>query len=215
MTLSSYLGSSIGKKSVMSVTGALLGGFLLTHLAGNTTIFFGRQSFIAYAEHLHSLGPVLHLFEFILLSFFVLHVYFALLVYFQNLRARPDRYAVDRSSGGRTLASMSMPYTGLLIFVFIIIHLLTFHFTDHSITIADIVRNNLGNPIMCGYYIVSLLALGIHTSHGFWSLFQSLGIHHHRYDTFLRQGAIVVSVIGAGIYIAIPLFTYLFKNFLL
>ncbi len=199
----------------MSVTGALLGVFLLTHLVGNTTMFLGRDSFIAYAQQLHSLGPLIHVFEIGLLILFVLHVYFALQVYFANLKARPDCYAVNRSSGGRTIASQTMPYTGVLIFIFILSHLSTFHFTDHSITIADIVRNNFRNPLVCTYYIISLLALAIHTSHGFWSLFQSLGINHPRYNTLLRQGAIIVSVLGISLYIAIPVVTYLFSNFLL
>lgn len=215
MNLSSYIASSVGKKSIMSLTGALLGGFLFTHLAGNTSMFLGRESFISYAEHLHSLGPLIHLFELVLAGLFVLHVLFAFITYFQNIGARPNRYAVNRSNGGSTFSSKSMPYTGVLIFLFIIVHLATFHFTDHSIAIADIVRNNLQNPLMCLYYIVSLAALGIHASHGFWSLFQSLGINHPQYNSCIRQGAVIVSVLGAGIYISIPVPTYLFKNFLL
>jgi succinate dehydrogenase / fumarate reductase cytochrome b subunit len=68
---------------------------------------------------------------------------------------------------------------------------------------------------MCLFYIVSLLALALHTSHGFWSLFQSLGVNHPSYNTFLRQGAIIVSILGAAFYIAIPVVTFLFNNFLL
>nr|MBF0222549.1 succinate dehydrogenase cytochrome b subunit [Desulfobulbaceae bacterium] len=215
MNITHFFASSVGKKAIMSLTGAMLGLFLLTHLAGNISMFFGRESFIAYAEHLHSLGSLIHLFEFGLLIVFILHVYYALMLFFENRKARPVRYAVDRSSGGSTYASKTMPYTGAFIFVFIFVHLMNFHFTDHSISIADIVRNNLQNPLLSFYYVASVFALGMHTSHGFWSLFQTMGINHPRYDNFLQQGAIVISVIGAAIYSSFPAFTYLFKSFLL
>ena len=199
----------------MSVTGFLLGGFLLVHLVGNATAFLGRKVFISYASHLHSLGPIIHILETGLITLFALHVYTALRLYFENLQARPDRYTINRSSGGRTFASHTMPYTGVLIFIFIILHLKGFHFADPSISVADTLRNNLRNPATCLYYIVSLLAIAIHTSHGFWSLFQSLGVNHPRYNNFLRQGAIIVSILGAAFYIAIPVATFLFTNFLL
>lgn len=215
MNIAKFFASSVGKKTTMSITGAILGGFLLTHLAGNATMLFGRESFLSYAEHLHSLGSLIHLFELGLLVVFVLHVCFALMIYFENLKARPVRYAVDRSSGGSTYASRTMPYTGAFIFVFIIVHLINFHFTDHSISIADIVRNNLSNPILCFYYVVAVFAVGMHTSHGFWSLFQTLGVNHPHYDNFLRQGAVIISVIGAAIYSTFPILTYFFKSFLL
>lgn len=215
MGISRFVRSSIGKKTVVSFTGACLGFFLLVHLAGNSTVFLGRSSFLNYAEHLHSLGPLLHLFELGLVFIFLCHLLFALLTYLENLKARPLPYAVNRSSGGRTFASQTMPYSGLIIFIFILVHLKTFHFTDHSITIADIVRHKLQSPSMCIFYIISLLALATHTSHGFWSLFQSFGINHPRYNSLLRQGAIVVSVLGGALYIAIPVATYLLTDFLI
>ena len=215
MKITRFFSSSVGKKSVMSITGFLLGCFLLLHLAGNTTVFLGRNAFISYATHLHSLGPIIHIFEAGLVTVFILHVFFALRLYIENLSARPERYAMDRSSGGRTFASRTMPYTGVLILIFIILHLKNFYFTDSSIPIADTVRTSLRNPVICLYYVVSLLILGIHTSHGFWSLFQSLGVNHPHFNEFLRQGAIIVSVLGAGVFMAIPIAAFLFNNFLL
>ncbi len=78
--------SSIGKKVVMALTGTCLGIFLLAHMLGSSTVFWGRAAFINYAEHLHSLGPLLHLAELGLLTVFVLHIFFAVTLYLENLQ---------------------------------------------------------------------------------------------------------------------------------
>lgn len=210
-----FLSSSIGKKTVMAITGFCLGLFLLGHLIGNSFSFFGRDAFLAYAAHLHSLGMALSVIEFFLYLVFFLHILFAAFLYIQNLAARPVRYAVNNAAGGSTFASKTMPYTGLIILIFLVIHLKTFHFTSSTAPIADIVRYTLQQPLMALFYIVGLLALIIHTSHGFWSLFQSMGINHPNYDALLRRGALLISLTGGTIYILIPLLALTSANFLL
>ncbi|HSO19012.1 MAG TPA: succinate dehydrogenase, partial [Desulfosarcina sp.] len=118
------LGSSIGKKLMMAVTGFSFCGFLVTHLAGNLTIYGGRDAFNSYAEHLHSLGPLVTAAELVLLTLFLVHVGTGVILFLQNLKARPVRYAVNKNAGGRTLGSATMPYTGVLILAFIVFHLL-------------------------------------------------------------------------------------------
>ena len=107
--------SSIGKKVLMSVTGLSFVGFLLAHLAGNLTITSGADAFNGYAARLHALGPLLRGAELVLLALFLVHVTCAGVLFYQNYRARPSRYCVDRRAGGRTLGSATMPYTGVLI----------------------------------------------------------------------------------------------------
>ena len=120
--------SSVGKKYIMAVTGFMLGGFLLVHAAGNSSIFFGRDAFNSYAEHLHALGIVVNLAEFGLLSIFLLHIITGLSLFLQNNTARGERYAVVKTAGGRSWGSRTMPYSGLVLLAFIILHLINFHF---------------------------------------------------------------------------------------
>jgi succinate dehydrogenase / fumarate reductase cytochrome b subunit len=207
--------SSVGKKSFMAASGLLLSLFLLTHLLGNSISFLGREAYNAYAEKLHSLGVLVYLFELVLLALFLIHIITGIILYFQNLGARPARYAVNTSEGGRSLGSRTMPYTGVIILVFIIVHLMNFHFTDKSMAVADLVRNLLGRPVLGIFYIFSLLALALHLSHGVWSLFQSFGFNHKKYNPLLLKGALVFSIVVGGVFILIPLLALLSRNFLL
>jgi succinate dehydrogenase / fumarate reductase cytochrome b subunit len=176
----------------MALTGLMLGGFLLVHAAGNSAIFWGRHAFLNYAEHLHSLGPLVPLAELGLLSLFLLHVVTGISLFLANRKARPEKYAVNTTAGGQTPGSKTMPYTGALILVFICIHLLNVRFTDQSVPVADIVTRVLTHPFYTLLYGLGIFFLGLHISHGFWSLFQTFGINHPRYDHFIRLATYIV-----------------------
>ncbi len=184
--------SSLGKKYIMAVSGLMLGGFLLVHAAGNSSIFWGRHAFLSYAEHLHSLGPLVPVAEIILLSVFLLHVITGISLYLQNLLARSNRYEVSKQAGGRTWGSRTMPYTGALILTFILLHLFNVRFTDQSIPVADNVSRVLTNPFYTLLYTAGMTVLALHISHGFWSLFQTMGINHPRYNALIRVAAYLV-----------------------
>jgi len=191
--------SSLGKKYIMAVTGFMLGGFLLVHAAGNSSIFWGREAFLSYAEHLHALGPLVPMAEIILLAVFLLHVVTGMLLFLQNLLAREDRYEVSRPAGGRTWGSRTMPYTGAAVLVFILMHLFNVRFTDQSVPIADMVTRVLANPLYTLLYSAGMAVLGLHISHGFWSLFQTLGINHPRYNGLIR----ILSYLVCGLVITV------------
>lgn len=197
--------SSLGKKYIMALTGLMLGGFLLIHAGGNSSIFFGRTAFLSYAEHLHALGPLLHVAELILLGVFLAHVSTGMILFLHNLGARSSRYAVQSSAGGRSWGSATMPYTGIIIFSFILLHLFNFYFTDHSRTIADIVAEVLSRPLYTFLYLGGLSALGLHVSHGFWSMFQSMGVNHPKYDGLIRACAWVVCGLVVAVFVLIVL----------
>lgn len=192
----------------MAVSGFLLGVFILVHLAGNATIFAGGAVFLSYAEHLHALGPFLKIAEIALLFIFSLHLFFGVSLYVENLAARPDQYAVKKSDGGRSVGSMTMPYTGAIIFLFLGIHLTTLSFFGRELSPLDLLRGYLGQPMMVGIYVTGLLALTLHLSHGFWSMFQTFGINHPRYNRFLRSITLLVAVAAGVIYILIPCLIY-------
>ena len=197
--------SSLGKKYIMAITGLMLGGFLVVHAAGNSSIFWGRNAFLSYAEHLHSLGPLVPLAEVILLSIFLLHVITGVSLYLQNLQARSDRYAVSKPAGGRTWGSRTMPYTGAAVLAFILLHLFNVRFTDQSVPVADIVGNILSRPFYTLLYATGMTVLALHISHGFWSLFQTMGINHPRYNGFIRIAGYLVCGLIIAIFLVIIL----------
>ena len=207
--------SSVGKKSIMAASGLLLTLFICTHLLGNSISFLGREAFNSYAERLHSLGVLIYLFELGLLTLFLIHILTGVILYLENLGARPSRYSVDTSEGGRSWGSRTMPYTGVIILVFIIVHLMNFHFTDKSVLIADLVRELLSKPGLAFFYIFSLVALALHLSHGFWSLFQSIGFNHEKYNQLLLKGALAFSILVGIVFTLIPVLALVSRSFLL
>ncbi len=198
--LTKTIGASIGKKLMMAITGLSFIGFLMAHLAGNLTIYGGKDAFNAYAQKLHTIGPVLKVAEIGLLVFAVVHVLTGVWLFYQNYNARPQKYAIKKSGGGRTVGSRTMPYTGLFLLVFVILHLSNFTFTDKSqTTIYEIVSSTFANPFYVMFYIIAMAVAAVHVSHGFWSAFQSLGLNHSKYMPIIMVLSIVFAVVvGVG-----------------
>ena len=202
--------SSIGKKQVMAVTGLFFCLFITVHLIGNLTVYAGKESFLSYVDHLHSVEALVTLAEFGLIFFAVLHIGMGLYLFFENLMARPVAYAVKKSAGGQTIGSWTAPYTGALILVFVILHLVKFRFVDKmntndfvilSTTFADFGFWTL-------FYIAGVILVAVHVSHGFWSGFQTLGLSHPKYMPFIEHVAVVFSlIIGIG-FASIPVFLF-------
>jgi succinate dehydrogenase / fumarate reductase cytochrome b subunit len=205
--LFSTLTSSVGKKILMSITGLCFCGFLAGHLGGNLTIYGGKEMFNSYAEHLHGLGFLLTLAEWGLLIFALIHVLTGLTLFYQNYKARPVRYRVNKSGGGRTLGSSTMPYTGVVLLVFVVFHLANFHFVDKTdTTIYAIVAEAFSNPLYVVLYIAAMIVAAIHVSHGFWSAFQTLGANHPKYMPLIQKvGLVFALVVGIG-FGALPIF---------
>ena len=189
-------GSSIGKKLLMAITGLSFIGFLCAHLAGNLTLYIGGTAFNAYAEKLHSLGPILTVFEFGLLAFALIHVSIGTILFVQNLKARSVPYENDRRAGGRTLSSVTMPYTGIIILAFVIFHLINFSFVDKSQrTIFEIVSSAFANPVYMVLYVLVMIVVALHIRHGFWSAFQTIGANHPKYMPALMVLSVIASLI--------------------
>ncbi len=196
----SILWSSIGKKLMMALTGLGFCVFLITHLFGNLLLYSGKEGFNAYSERLNSLGPIIRFVEFGLLFFALIHVVTGTVLFFQNLRARPVRYIVNKRAGGRTIGSATMPYTGFLLLTFVVFHLLNFHFTDKThATIYQIVSITFTKPGYIAIYVAAMLVTAIHIRHGFWSAFQTIGANHPKYMPAIRVISILFSIIlGIG-----------------
>src|SRR5210317_79714 len=126
-----YLSSSIGRKQIVSVTGLfLLLGFLVPHLGGNLFFFLGRDAYNGYAAKLHQMGGLLIVMEVVLLTAVLVHIIVTFSLVMENIRSRGESYSGDVSSEKRSIATRTMPITGMLILIFIILHLMTFKFGD-------------------------------------------------------------------------------------
>jgi succinate dehydrogenase / fumarate reductase cytochrome b subunit len=194
----SALGSSVGKKIMMALTGLAFIGFLAAHLAGNLAIYSGKAAFNGYAEKLQSLGPVLNLFRACLISLAMVHILTGLYLFLQNRKARPVGYAMDKSAGGRTLSSRTMPYTGLIILAFVIFHLFHFTFVDKTTTtVFDIVVSAFNSLFYVIVYVAFMIVVALHVRHGFWSAFQTISANHPKYMPAISALSVVAALIVA------------------
>ncbi len=193
------VGSSVGKKLLMALTGLAFIGFLAAHLAGNFAIYGGKAAFNGYAEKLQSLGPLLYFFRAGLIVFALIHITTGLILFLQNRSARPVSYATYASAGGRTLSSRTMPYTGLIILAFVIFHLFHFTWVDKTTTtIFDLVTLAFNRPEVTALYTALMVVVALHVRHGFWSAFQTLGANHPKY-----MPAVSLVSIAAGVAVAV------------
>jgi len=212
------LHTSVGKKQIMGVTGLLLCGFLLTHFLGNLTLFVGSDAFNKYSHTLTS-NPLIYLAEVGLLALFVSHIVMAIKLTMENKAARPVGYYMREASGrGSTLASSTMPYTGMIALIFLVVHIVGLKFGTHYTTVVngvemrDIYRTTMEyfqDITHVGGYIIAVVALGIHVSHGFWSAFQSLGLNHPKYMPKIQLVSRLFGLLVAVGFSSFPIFCYL------
>ena len=213
--------SSIGKKWIVALTGIVLVAYVLGHLAGNLQIFLPDKTRInQYGAFLHSLGAGLWIIRIFLIACFVVHIWTTIQLAMENRRARPVRYAVSHPQKA-SAAGRSMTYSGLIVLCFVIFHIL--HFTTHTIrpdfaNLREVMPNGverhdvfkmvvLGfqNPAASIFYIIGMILLCMHLSHGFGSLLQTLGLNTSRLAPYLINGGRVLAVVICIGYISIPI----------
>jgi succinate dehydrogenase / fumarate reductase, cytochrome b subunit len=184
--------SSIGKKLIMSTSRVLLFLFLCSHAAGNATIFMSSKVFQSYADELHSHPLIVLVFSLAILVIFLAHILFGLYLFYQNRAVSSSRYAVSTRVVKNSFASETMPYTGLFILLFVVVHIFGFTFSPKTILISVTVKNLLSNFFYSLFYILAFIALAIHLSHGFWSMLQTFGVNHPRYNKLIAWLSIIV-----------------------
>lgn len=212
-----WLRSTIGRKQLIGLTGLGLSGFVLIHMLENVLIFVGPQAYNNYTEFLTS-NPLIYLAEAGLLALFVAHLLLASALSIVNFRARDSRYAVASNGAKRTsVIQKSMWAQGLLILVFLILHLITFKFGPHYTVnyghgeIRDmhkLVIEVFQQPGYVAWYLVALAVLGLHLGHGVGSSFQTFGIHHPRYQKCIHGLSIAYALIVALGFISQPIYVY-------
>lgn len=203
-----FLESSIGKKITVALAGLLLCGFLITHLAGNLFLFVGASQFNRYAEFLES-QALLPLAEAGLFLLFLIHIALSVRARMANMAARPIGYQVAADKGARTPGSRTMAVGGSLILLFLIVHVGTIKYHLGGLrgdTLYAHVTGWFANPLYAGFYVLAMIALGLHLSHGVQSAFQTLGINHPRYTPAIKKLSLAFGVVIALGFAVMPIY---------
>ena len=201
---------SIGKKAVMAVTGVVLFGYLIGHLAGNLQVYLGAEQMDRYAAFLHSMPALLWGVRFLLMACVALHIVASIQLTRLKMEARPAGY-VKKESIASSYASRTMMWSGPIIALFVIFHIL------------DLTTGAAGAPqfrelhayenlvysfrriLVSAFYIFAMVLLGMHLYHGLWSMFQSLGFNHPRYTPVIKRVAAWVAILMVAGFISIPI----------
>lgn len=196
--------SSIGKKWIVGISGALLVLFVIAHLAGNLTIYIGPygEGINVYAQALHASTAFLWAARGGLLVVFLIHIFTTLSLVLENRRARPQRYAV-KTHVQSTVFVRTMALSGLVVLSFLIFHVLQFAagLSPHSglydmegrHDVAAMIIQSFHNPWVSGFYLLSLVLLGMHLSHGLSSIFQTFGLNGRKSSGLIKCVALVAS----------------------
>ena len=210
--------SSVGTKLLMGLTGLALFAYMVLHLIGNAIIFAGPEAFNSYSHMLIS-NPLIVPIELGLLAIFLVHIYKAITMWTANQAARPVGYLKKELAGHtsrKSVSSSTMILSGVLILIFVIVHVKQFKFGSFYLTaeegdVRDLFRTELevfSNPLWVGFYVVATLLVGLHLRHGVASGFQSLGIDHPTYTRRLTTIALFFALlIGVGLAF-IPVWVY-------
>jgi succinate dehydrogenase / fumarate reductase cytochrome b subunit len=197
--------STLGRKVVMAVTGVILFGFVVGHMAGNLQVYLGPEAMNAYAVFLRTMlhGAGLWIARSVLLVSVVLHIWAAVTLSLESRSARPQGYRQEAHRAS-TYASRTMVWSGPLLFLFIAYHLahLTFGSVHPEFVEGDVYHNFVSGfsswPVSL-LYIAAMLVLGLHLFHGSWSMLQTLGLSHPRWNPlrlFLAAGLSLLVVVG-------------------
>lgn len=227
--LKKLIGSPVGKKLVTGITGLGLVAFVLLHMVGNLALLTGDQAYNEYAHFLTGMGPLFYAVELGLVAFFVFHIVTGIKIWLGKRKARPvgyDRYQTAGGASRQSLSSRSMIITGLILMVFLVLHLLSFKFGpggpgngdaaylvaydggEPIRDLAQLVRERFSTPLYAFGYTAIMLLLILHLRHGVWSAFQSLGATKPSLTPAIYTAG---SLLGAGIgigFLFVPLAIY-------
>jgi succinate dehydrogenase / fumarate reductase, cytochrome b subunit len=204
--------TAVGKKYVMAITGLIGIGFIISHMIGNLKMYLGKEDDGVYAidhygEFLRELlvpllphGVALWGLRLVLIAAIVLHLHAAYTLTILNRQARPVKYQSPRDYMAANFASRTMRWTGIIVLLFIIWHLLdlTWGTTNPDFVYGEVYNNidaSLSRVPVALFYILANIALGTHLFHGVWSLFQSIGWSNPRFNKWRRQAALAIATV--------------------
>lgn len=214
--LRQLMASTLGKKAVMAVSGVVLFGFVLVHMAGNLKLYQGPEKLNAYAAWLREMGSpllpasgALWIARTVLLAAVAVHIAAAYQLTMLSRKARPIRYRVRRHVVA-DYASRTMRWGGVIILLFVVYHLMHLtwgnvhpDFRPHEVAADGSERYFVYQNVVAGFsvwwvsgfYVLAQLFLGLHLYHGLWSLLQTLGLERQSQQPWRRQVAAIFAVV--------------------
>jgi len=198
-----FLTSSVGRKMIMSLTGFFLFSFLIIHVYINLFLLKADRgaTFDVYAEFMATY-PLLRPLEIVLFAGFLLHAFVGGWLWLTNRSMRPRPYKVSRASDSSTLSSRIAFWTGVFVFVFLVVHVNTFfvqsRFFPDGQPMSERVATAFRSPVYDAFYLIALVFLGYHLKHGFQSAFQTLGLRTKKYER-------LIDVVGIFFWLIIPI----------
>ncbi len=219
MSTKAYFSSTIGRKQIMAIAGLGLCLFVLVHAAGNMLLFKSSEAYNRYSNDLIT-NHLIYVAEAGLVFFFLAHIVQGIVVTFRNRNARKPGYAV-RSNGakGTSLNKRTMILQGLIILVFVILHLREFKYGPEYTVVYNgeqmrdlfrLVHQTFQNPLYVGWYLLAVTILCFHLAHGFYSALQTLGMQNDRYRPMSQALSVAFGVLVCGMFAAQPLYMLLF-----
>ena len=215
----SFLNSSIGKKLMMAITGSFLLIFLVVHLIGNITLFFGPIAFNGYVFALDVVKPLIRVIEVVLLTAFLLHIYNGVRLWIENKRASGGKYKINGSSENSDVFSRTMFLTGSIIFIFLVSHLGTFFWRFNVSDPMGLANHHQYFDIVVHFfsiwwyvllYVVAMILLGLHLNHGFQSAFQTFGWNNKKYFPLVEKIGTLYAIIMAVGFASMPIYFFFF-----
>lgn len=215
--MSNIFSSSLGKKIVMSLSGLFLIVFLLVHLVANMFVFGGAEAYNA-ACHFMDTNPIIKIMIPVLALGFAIHVIYAVILTLHNNKARPVKYAAKDLKGTSEWASRNMFVLGIIVLGVLCIHLTDFWanmqlqtlFLGREMEVMpyDLILNKFTNPLFVAIYVIWIIALWFHLTHGFWSAFQSIGLCNQIWIKRWKCVAKLYAIVVALGFISIPLYVF-------
>ena len=221
--LTQTLSSSPGKKLIMASTGLFIILFLTGHLLGNMLIFKddGGRAFNEYAKFMTT-TPMVQALSYVTYLSILFHVVYSIILTRMNRAARPVKYAVTKGNENSSWTSRNMGILGTIVLVFIVIHLKSFwwemHYGDipvveyegggHIKNLYAIVVEAFSQLWYVILYVICMLVLAFHLSHGFQSAFQTLGLSHPKYTPFIKKVGMGFAIIVPLLFALMPIYIY-------
>lgn len=205
--------SSLTRKFWMSLTGLFLITFLIIHLAINLLTLCSDPELFNTASHFMATNPVIQVMQYVLALGFIMHIGTGIRLTYLNNQARPVKYANNRPSLNSSVSSRSMIYTGMLVLVFLCIHIYNYFYKLKFIGVDDdylLVTELFGHWQYTLIYVVSFVLLGIHLNHGFQSAFQSAGANHRKYTPLIKKIGSIYSVVMAAGFSLIAIYHFIY-----
>ena len=220
------LSSQVGRKLLTGITGVLLVGFVITHLSGNLSLLSNSpEAFNRYTEFLHGFGSLLIVVEILLGVVILLHAYLGIAIAIRRRKARVNGYEVYKSRGSdsrQSISSRTMAITGIVLLVFIVVHVVQFRFVPgidqgfiqtldgkEARDLQRLVVETFRNIWWVVFYVGATALLGFHLRHGIWSMIQSLGMMKPRLSNLIYTIAFVLGALLAIGFLVLPIWIYL------